>query len=52
MKLLVKIHMMVIRKIIHPMGQTDNICLDVYFQTFSQIYCLRGSIFSVVALEL
>ena len=33
------------------MGQTDNICLAVYFQMFSQIICLRGGIFLVVALE-
>ena len=43
--------MMVICKKVHLMGQTDNICLAVYFQMFSKIICLRGGIFLVVALE-
>ena len=38
-------------KIVHLMGQTDNICLDVYFQMCSQIICLRKVIFLVVAME-
>ena len=33
------------------MGQTDNSSLALNFQMFSQIFCLRGSIFSVFALE-
>ena len=33
------------------MGQTDNSYLALNFQMFSQIFCLRGSIFSVFALE-
>ena len=43
--------MMVICKIFHMMGQTDNIYLAVYFQMCSQIICLRGGIFLLVALE-
>ena len=36
---------MVICKIVYLMDQTDNICLGVYFEMFSQIICLRGGIF-------
>ena len=38
-------------KIVHLMGQTDNICLAVYFQMCSQMICLRKGIFMVVAME-
>merc|ERR1719239_123021 len=33
------------------MGQTDNSSLALNFQMFSKMFCLRGSIFSVFALE-
>ena len=52
MKNEVMIHMMVIYlQDSSLMGQTDNSSLALNFQMFSQIFCLRGSLFSVFALE-